>query len=297
MKPHLGNSSSSSTLSAFFSYGLLTVLALFSVGPFIWLCLTALKGPTDNIFDVTQPLPSQWTLDNFSAVWKQVELGRYMLNSLWVAALTIGMNLVVSTLAAYPLSRMNFTGQGVITGLILSTMMIPFQVILIPLYLQVLSLGLTDYSTAGTLFGGFQPVNVYMGLLIPFAISGFGIFFMRQAMLNIPKDLEEAALLDGCNPWQTLWYVFVPLLKPSLATLAIFTLMASWGEFLWPSVVLNEEAHFTLPMGLVYLQGAFSSNWRLIAAGTLLSMLPMLILFLLFQRVFVGGTFAGAVKS
>lgn len=280
------------------TYASTILLAIISLGPFIWLCLTALKGPTDNIFDVTHPLPTHWTLSNFSAVWQKVSMGHYMLNSLIVAALTIAMNILVSTLAAYPLSRMAFKGKGVMIALILSTMMIPFQVILIPLYLQVLALGLTDYSHSAALFNIVSPLNVYIGLLIPFAISGFGIFFMRQAMLSIPKDLEEATLLDGCTPWQTLWYVFVPLLKPSLATLAIFTLMASWGEFLWPSVVLSDEAHFTLPMGLVYLQGAFSSNWRLIAAGTLLSMLPMLVIFLSFQRVFVGGgTLAGAVKS
>lgn len=292
----MNQATSKSPLSIFLNYTLLLFLAILSIGPFVWLCLTALKGPTDNIFDVTHPLPIDWTLSNFTTVWEKVAMGRYMLNSLLVAALTIIMNLLISTLAAYPLSRMQFKGQGLITGLILSTMMIPFQVILIPLYMQVLALGLTDATTEGWM-SAIAPFNVYVGLLIPFAISGFGIFFMRQAMVSIPKDLEEAALLDGCNPWQTLWHVFVPLLKPSLATLAIFTLMASWGEFLWPSVVLSDDAHFTLPMGLVYLQGAFSSNWRLIAAGTLLSMLPMLILFLLFQRVFVGGTFAGAVKQ
>ncbi len=177
--------------------------------------------------------------------------------------------------------------------------MIPFQVIMIPLYLMMLKIGLSDYTSLAELFNlpGLPPLNVWLGLAIPFAVSGFGIFFMRQALVGLPRDLEESAILDGCNSFQVLWRVLVPLVRPNLATLAIFTFMASWGEFLWPGILLSEEHHFTLPVGLVYLQGAFSANWRLVAAGTILSMVPILGFFVVLQRYFVTGSLSGSVKG
>lgn len=270
-------------------YALLALLAAAALGPFLWLLSTALKGSEENIFaSPPQLLPQSPTLGNLTEVWTKVPMGTYMVNSVVVAVITVGLNLVFSTLAAYPLARMKFKGQKWITVLILATMMIPFQVLMIPLYLLLLQLGLTGAS-------GLVPA--YIGLAIPFAISGFGIFFIRQALITIPRDLEESAQLDGCTPLQTLWYVMVPLIRPSLATLAIFTFMASWGEFLWPSIILNEPEHFTLPVGLVQLQGQFSSNWRLIAAGTLVSMGPILLIFLTLQRFFLRGNLQGAVKG
>jgi putative chitobiose transport system permease protein len=157
-------------------------------------------------------------------------------------------------------------------------MLIPFQVVMLPLFLLVMRLGLTHES--GWLAG-------WLGLALPFAISGFGIFFVREALKTLPPDMMEAAVLDGANAVQRLVYVVVPLLKPTLATLAIFTLLASWGEFLWPSIVLSHQEQFTLPLGLVQLQGQFGSDWRLIAAGTLLSMVPVLVLFVLLQHWFL----------
>lgn len=279
-------------------YLLLTLLVCVSVGPFVWLLITALKPGDENIFGGSF-WPKNPTLENFTTVWQQVNLGGYMLNSLIVTALTILLNLTFSVLAAYPLARMNFKGRQAILMTILATMMIPFQVIMIPLYLIVLKFGLTDQSAALWHINGWDnlPVHVWVGLTLPFAISGFGIFFMRQALINLPKELEEAAVMDGCNSLQVLVKVLLPLILPSLATLAVFTFMSSWGEFLWPSIVLSDEANFTLPVGLVYLQGSFSANWRLIAAGTIISMLPILTFFVLLQRYFVQGAAAGAVKG
>ncbi len=275
-------------------YALLTALVIASVGPFLWLLFTAIKSGDENIFNPAQFLPQKPTLANFSETWNKVSMGSYMLNSVVVAILTVGFNLVFSTLAAYPLARMQFTGQKGVFLVILSTMMIPFQVIMIPLYLIVLKAGLTDNTMLGP---GWPPIHVWAGLIIPFAISGFGIFFVRQALVGLPKELEESAVLDGCNSVQVLLKVLLPLIKPTLATLAVFTFMASWGEFLWPSILLSEEKHFTLPVGLVYLQGTFSSNWRIIAAGTVLSMLPIISFFLILQRYFVSGTLSGSVKG
>ncbi|MEZ4575646.1 MAG: carbohydrate ABC transporter permease [Vampirovibrionales bacterium] len=159
---------------------------------------------------------------------------------------------------------------------------------MIPLYMIMLHLNLVDSASA---IGG------YLGLIIPFVVSGFGIFFVRQAMVQIPRDLEQSAVLDGCNSWQVLTQIYVPLIKPTLATLAVFTFIANWGEFLWPSIVLSKQTMHTLPVGLVHLQGAFSANWRLIAAGTVLAALPVIVFFFVLQRYFMSGTLSGSLKG
>lgn len=270
-------------------YIILSLLVLAAVGPFLWLLSTALKGPGENIFAYPpQFIPQHPTLENFVNVWNKVPMLWFFINSIVVTLLTIFFNITLSVLAAYPLARMQFKGQGAIFFSILATMMIPFQVLMIPLYLICLKMNLTD--SVGI-------VNGWLGLVLPFAVSGFGIFFVRQALVTLPKELEESAVLDGCNSLQILWYVLLPLIRPTLATLAVFAFMATWGEFLWPSIILSEPSHFTLPVGLVQLQSAFSSDWKLIAAGTLLSMIPVLIFFFALQRYFVTGATSGAVKG
>lgn len=270
-------------------YLLLTLLVLFSIFPFLWLLSTALKSPSENIFAYPpQFIPAQPTLQNFISVWHKVPMPWFFINSIVVTLLTIVCNISLSVLAAYPLARMRFKGQSAIFFSILATMMIPFQVLMIPLYLICLKLNLTD--AAGL-------INGWLGLVLPFAVSGFGIFFVRQALVTLPKELEESAVLDGCNSLQILWHVLLPLIRPTLATLAVFAFMATWGEFLWPSIILSEPSHFTLPVGLVQLQSAFSADWKLIAAGTLLSMVPMLVFFFALQKYFVSGATSGAVKG
>lgn len=275
----------------------LAVLVIAAIGPFLWLLLTALKSGDENIFNATNLLsllPKKPTLANFAAVWEQVPLGLYFVNSVAVTVLAVGLNVVLSVLAAYPLARLNFAGKPMAFAIVLASMMIPFQVILIPLYQLMLHWGLTGYTGSSH---WLSPLNIWLGLAIPVAVSGFGMVFLRQALVALPKSLEEAAQLDGCNTLQLLWYVVVPAIQPAIATLALFTLMASWGEFLWPSIVLSYEEHYTLPVGLVALQSAFSSNWRVVAAGTVLSMVPMLVVFVVCQRFFIRGLNAGAVKG
>ncbi|WP_303675096.1 carbohydrate ABC transporter permease [Vampirovibrio chlorellavorus] len=277
------------TLKQSLQYLLLSLLVLLSVFPFLWLLSTALKSPAENVFAYPpQFIPTQPTLQNFISVWQKVPMPWFFINSIVVTVLTIVFNISLSVMAAYPLARMRFKGQNAIFFSILATMMIPFQVLMIPLYLICLKLNLTD--AAGW-------VNGWLGLVLPFAVSGFGIFFVRQALVTLPKELEESAVLDGCNSLQILWHVLLPLIRPTLATLAVFAFMATWGEFLWPSIILSEPSHFTLPVGLVQLQSTFSADWKLIAAGTLLSMVPMLVFFFALQKYFVSGATSGAVKG
>ena len=270
-------------------YTLLVLLALAAIGPFLWLLSTALKSPGENIFAYPpQWLPQHPTLQNFVAAWQKVPMGSFFFNSLVVTALTIAANLFLSVLTAYPLARMNFTGRPLTMFIVLASMMIPFQVLMIPMYLICMKIGLTD--TYGWL-------NGWLGLTAPFAMSGFGVFFVRQALVTLPKELEESAVLDGCNSLQTLWHVLLPLIRPTLATLAVFSFMTAWGEFLWPNIILSDPNHFTLSVGLIRLQSAFSADWKLIAAGTLISILPIIVFFLALQRYFISGATAGSVKG
>ena len=234
---------------------ILISVSLLSIFPFIWLISTSLKGNAENIFAYPpQIIPSDFTFSNYTG----------------------------------PLAIMEFKDKKITFFAILATIMIPFQAIMLPVYLITLKLHLIDSVNN---FAG------YLGLIMPFAVSAFGIFLMRQAFLTIPKEMEEAAIVDGCNVFQMFWKVLLPMVKPSLAVLAIFTFIGSWGEFLWPSIVLTKETMYTLPVGVNNLQGMFSSNWRFIAAGSILSTIPILIFFLAMQRYFISGENEGAIKG
>ena len=266
-----------------FLYLFMLLLALVSAGPFLWLLSTALKGPEENLF--TYPprfIPRNITLGNFAHVFAGIPFPRYLMNSLFTAGISVALNLGIAGTAAYPLARMAFPGKKLIFMAILSTMMIPFQVTMIPIFIFVTRLGLK---------------NSYAGLVLPTAVTAFGIFLIRQAFLVIPRSLEEAALIDGSRSWTVFSRILIPLAKPSLAVLAIFSFLNSWGNFLWPMLILDRKKKFTLPLGLQDLQGTFTNDWRLIAAGTVVSVLPVLTVFLFAQKYFVQGAWAGAVKE
>lgn len=270
-------------------HAILIFASLLSIFPFIWLISTSLKGNVENIFAYPpQIIPQDFTLANYIGVWKRVNFLAYFVNSMVVAGLTVFLNLLLSALAAYPLARMNFWGKKFSFFAVLATIMVPFQAIMLPVYLITLKLHLVD--SVNNLMG-------YLGLVMPFAVSAFGIFLMRQAFLGIPKEMEEAAVVDGCNAFEVFFKVLLPMVKPSLAVLAIFTFIGSWGEFLWPSIVLTKESMYTLPVGVNNLQGMFSSNWRFIAAGSILATIPIVIFFLAMQKYFISGENEGAVKG
>jgi len=268
---------------------ILILTSLLSIFPFVWLLSTSLKGAGENIFAYPPTLiPQDFTFANYVGVWHRVDLMRYFINSVIVAGGTVLLNLILSSLAGYPLARMEFKGKKIVFFATLATIMVPFQAIMLPVYLITLKLHLVD---------SVNDIAGFIGLIMPFAVSAFGIFLMRQAFLAVPREMEEAAIVDGCNVFQVFWKVLLPMVKPSLAVLAIFTFIGSWGEFLWPSIVLTKESMFTLPVGINNLQGMFSSNWRYIAAGSIISTIPIIIFFLAMQKYFIAGENEGAVKG
>ncbi|MBE7706405.1 MAG: carbohydrate ABC transporter permease [Cyanobacteria bacterium SIG30] len=276
-------------LKGFLIHSILILVCFLCLLPFIWLTSTAMKGASENIF-AYPPIffPESPTFANFKEVLKLVPILKYVINSFIVAFFTVILNLILSSLAAYPLARMEFKGKKTTFFAILATMMIPFQAIMLPIYIIVLKLNLTDNNGA---FMGF------LGLILPFAVNAFGIFLLRQAFLAIPRELEESAIIDGCNYFQIFYKILLPLISPSLAVLAIFTFIGSWGEFLWPSIVLTNDTLLTLPVGINNLSGAFSANYRLIAAGSMISIIPILIFFISMQKYFISGKTEGAVKG
>lgn len=267
----------------------LIFICILSLIPFLWLLSTALKGRSENIFAYPPVfIPTDVTIENFKEVLRLVPIGRYVLNSFIVAFFTVILNVIFSALAAYPLARMNFRGKKITFFAILATIMVPFQTIMLPIYIITLKLNLIDsYST----FMG------YLGLILPFAVNAFGIFLLRQAFLTIPKEIEESAYIDGCNSFQVFFKLLLPMIKPSVAILAIFTFIGSWGEFLWPSIVLTNEKLYTLPVGINNLSSAFSADYRLVAAGSIVSIIPIIVFFLALQKYFIQGQNDGAVKG
>lgn len=264
-------------------YIVLIIISIISIGPFIWLISTSLKSGDENIFSYPPKLiPEKLTFENYIQVWKTVPFENYIINSFVVAIISVFLNLLLSSLAAYPLARLKFKGKNFIFYLILSTMMIPFQVIMIPIFVICLKLHLT---------------NTYLGLILPMSVSAFGIFLLRQAYLSIPLELEEAAIIDGCSYFDIWWRIMLPLIKPALATLGIFVFVNSWSDFIWPLIILKDPFKYTLPVGLAYLTGTFSANWRLIAAGSVISIIPIVIFFGFLQRYFISGATAGSLKD
>ncbi len=277
------------SLNKILSYIFLSILAIISVGPFLWLLSTALKSSAENIFSYPPVLiPEMPSFQNFINVWNSVPFYKYITNSFIVSLFTIILNILLSSLAAYPLAKMQFKGKKILFFAILATIMIPFQVIMIPVYLMTLRLNLLD---------SVSNIAGYAGLILPFSVNAFGIYLMRQAFVAIPKEIEEAAIIDGCNSLSLWWRILLPLTSPTIVTLAIFTFVGSWSEFLWPSIVLTKQEMYTLPVGLNHLQGIFSANWRYIAAGAIISMIPVITIFTILQKYFMKGSTQGAIKG
>jgi putative chitobiose transport system permease protein len=280
---HLVRRSQSESIRLVVTYSLLVVIAMMMLLPLLWLMSTALKAPSENIFQFPpRLLPEHPTLQNFVRVWESQPFGRYFANSLLVSVLTVGLNLVFCSLAAYPLARLNFAGKDWIFTAVISTIMIPFQIVMIPLYILTVQLGLK---------------NTYLGVIFPAIASAFGIFLLRQAFMTVPKDLEEAARMDGCSELGIWWNVMLPSVRPALVTLTIFVFIGAWSDFLWPLLVLDDPNFYTLPLGVAKLAGTFSLDWRLIAAGSVISILPILLFFLVMQRYIVPSEVGSGVKG
>jgi putative chitobiose transport system permease protein len=264
-------------------YLVMSALAVITVFPFAWMLLTSIKGPADAITSVPpQFLPNDPTIANYLKVWDSLPIPSFFLNSLIVAVAVGTLNVLVAAMAAYPLAKMRFLGREAIFYALLATLIVPAQLTYIPSF--ILSVNVFHYY------------DTLAALIFPNLVSAFNIFLLRQAFRGVPNDLLDAARVDGAGEWRIWWQILLPIVRPSLAAVAIFTFVTSWNDFLWPSLMLHTPEGMTLPVGLAALQGFFSSDFRSIAAGVTMTVIPILLFFIVVQRYFVRGL-AGAVKG
>jgi putative chitobiose transport system permease protein len=264
-------------------YVVLGFVAVVTALPFVWVFFTSLKGPHDAIYSVPpQFIPQDPTFDNYLRVWNQLPVARFFINSVVVGVFTTALNLLFTSLAAYPLAKMNFRGRDLIFYLLLATFIVPPQLTSIPSFVLAVNV--------------FRYYDTLLALILPNMATVFNIFLLRQAFKSVPNDLIDAAKLDGASELRTWWSVVTPVIRPSLATAAIFTFVNSWNDFFWPSLMLHTRENMTLPVGLVALQGMFASDLRGVAAGVVVTVVPIILFFVTLQRQFVRGL-TGAVKG
>jgi putative chitobiose transport system permease protein len=264
-------------------YALLVFLAVITVFPFFWMLMTSLKGPLDPVTSVPpQFLPNDATLDNYQKVLDALPVPKFFLNSVIVSISVGALNVLIAAMAAYPLAKMRFPGRDAIFYALLATLIVPAQLTYIPSFILAVNV--------------FHYYDSLPALIFPNLVSAFNIFLLRQAFRGVPNDLLDAARVDGAGEWRIWWQILLPLIRPSLAAVAIFTFVTSWNDFLWPSLMLHTREGMTLPVGLAALQGFFSSDPRAIAAGVTMTIVPILLFFIVVQRYFVRGL-AGAVKG
>lgn len=265
------------------AYVVLVLGAAVMVLPFLASVGNSLKSFAQYIQIPPTWLPDPIRWDNYAAVWERAPFGRYALNSLVIAVLAVLGNLITSSMVGHALARMKLPGREALLAAALATLMLPTVVTIIPSFI---------------LYKQFGWLDTILPLVVPYWLATpFGIFLMRQTFLAIPRDFEQAAMIDGANPGQVFWRIHLPLAKPALATLGVFTFMASWGAVLEPKIYLTSPEHYTLPIGVMSLRGQFVGNDQLVTAAALMSLVPILLLFLFAQRFFVSGATAGGVKG
>jgi multiple sugar transport system permease protein len=257
--------------------------------PLLWMLATSLEteAETHRFPPVLVPRSLQW--HNYADAWRAAPFGSFLVNSLIVSVLTVISTLVLCSLAGYAFARVRFAGRGLLFIVLMATLMVPFQVTMIPEFLIVKWLGLHVWTQLG--------IDHLGALIVPNLVTAFGIFFLRQFFLTIPIELEEAARMDGTSRLGVLIKIVLPLSLPALATLAVITFLDSWNSFLWPLIVVNSEPRMTLPLGLTTFQGAHNTQWSLLMAANVVSLLPMLVVFFAAQRYFVRSVAGTGLKG
>jgi len=264
------------------SLAVLVPVAVIALFPFYWMIATALTPRAAAIRVPPTVVPLDATLDNLRALFEQAPVLLWATNSLIIAAAIMVGHIIFDSMAGYAFARKRFRGKGIFFTLIVSSLMIPVHVTLVPRFILINEMGLN---------------NNLLGVIAPSIADVFGIFLMRQFMQSLPRELEEAARVDGANEWQVFWRIVMPLSRPAVATVAIFSFVGAWNAFLWPLIVLSDRDLLTLPVGVALLQQEFSTNIGLQMAGAVVGAVPMILLFLVFQRHFLEGVRVGALKG
>ena len=264
------------------AYAALALGAAAMIIPFLWMLSTSLKNDMQayQFPPIWIPRPAAW--ENYPNTWNALPFNRFFLNSAFVSLVLTGGQLLTCSLGAFAFARLRFPGREQLFVLYLATLMIPFQVIMIPLFVLVSRL---------------RWIDSFWGLTVPLAFSPYGTFLLRQFFKSIPRELEDASKIDGCSYWRIYWNVMLPLSKPALATLGIFVFMWSWNNFLWPLLIINSLEMKTLPLGLAYFLGQYTVYWNLLMVGATIALAPVLIVFFFAQRYFIEGITLTGLKG
>ena len=262
--------------------GLLLGAAAVSLFPLLWMLSVSLMSPGEASTFPPPLLPRHATLGNYRELFAHAGMARYLVNSVVLATAVTLVSLVVNVAAGYAFAKLHFAGRERIFKLLLGALVIPAQVAMVPLFLLLKQLGL---------------VNTYGGVIVPAAASIFGIFLVRQYALSIPNDLLEAARIDGASEFRIFRSVIVPVLKPIIVTLAVFTVLGTWNDFMWPLIVLSDQELYTLPVALASLSREHVQDHELMMAGSVVTTLPVVLVFLLLQRYYIQGLMAGSLKG
>ena len=268
------NLSSSRKVSTALVYAALIAGSITMIFPFVWMLLTSFKTQAESMAIPPQIFPAQWNFDNFAKALESLPFWNLYMNTFLLIFFRVICAVVFSSMAGYAFAKLEFPCKNLLFGLVLMQMMLPSQIFIIPQYQMLAKMGMT---------------NTIFALVFPGLVSAFGTFFLRQAYMGIPNEIAEAAYLDGCTKWQTFTKVLLPLTKSSIAALAIFTAVFAYADLMWPLICNTDLNMMTLSAGLSTLNGQYTTNFPVLMAGSLLAMVPMVILYLLFQKQFIEG--------
>lgn len=263
-------------------YVLLGIGSIVTLIPLLWMVSASLMPPGEASSYPPPILPSEVTFEHYLDLFQRLNLGRYFLNSTLIAGLITIISLLINSMAGYAFAKFRFPGRKPLFRFLLGGLVIPVQIAMLPLFLMLKQVGL---------------INTYWGVIVPSMATIFGIFLIRQYALSIPDDLLDAARMDGAGEWRIYWTIVLPLCKPILITLAIFTFMAAWNDFMWPLIVLNDNDMYTLPVALANMVGEYVQDTELMMAGAVVTVLPVMIVFVALQRYYLEGIMLGSVKG
>lgn len=263
-------------------YSLLVLGAILALLPMVWMVSASLMPSGEASTYPPHFFPSRLTFAHYTDLFTRLNLGRYLLNSAFVAFVVTFASLAINSMAGYAFAKLRFRGRDRLFRVLSTGLVLPVQVAMLPLFLLMKNLGL---------------INTYWGVIIPGMASIFGIFLVRQYALAIPDEMLDAARVDGASEFRIFWSIVVPGIVPILATLSIWTFLATWNDFMWPLIVLSDESHYTLPVALANLAGEHVQDTELMMAGSVLTVIPVMLVFLFLQRYYIQGVMAGSVKG
>jgi multiple sugar transport system permease protein len=269
-------------LPALLLYGLLAVGLLLALAPLLWMVVASLMPPGEANSYPPRLWPSAVTFEHYTALFTRLDLARYLLNSTLLAGAVTAISLLINSMAGYAFAKFRFRGRDRLFRGLLAALVIPGQVAMLPLFLLLKQFGL---------------INTYGGVIVPGMASIFGIFLIRQYLLAIPDSLLDAARMDGAGEFRIYWSLVLPLCRPILITLAIFTFMGTWNDFMWPLIVLTDSSMYTLPVALANLLGEHVQDTELMMAGSVLTVLPVMLLFVALQKYYIAGIMLGGMKG